>query len=191
VQVERPPGYDTGVKALVVLTLTILSLAAPISAQAVRTVAVADFMDDSMDGTLIGAARLSVDLERFLAEQGRDRLRVVAVDDVRAAMRGRGYTPDDMVSPTRAAEIARAVGADWIVTGRWSHLDLDDLRMTDAVWLVTGHAVIEIRVLEAASRRILLQDSFSGAAYGSRRWLLLRQAAQVALFRAADRIARL
>jgi hypothetical protein len=176
---------------LVVLTLALMSHVAPGAAQGVRVVAVADFLDESADGGQIGAARLSADLQRLLAERGRDRMRVVAVDEVRAAMRARGYKPEDMVSPTRAAEIATAVGAEWIVTGRWLHLDLDDLRMTDPIWLMSGHATIEIRVLEAATRRIVLRDSFLGVAYGAGRWGLLQQAAYAALVRAAERIVRL
>lgn len=157
--------------------------------------AVADFVDDSLDGSLIGAERLSENLQRLLADRARDRLRVVPVDEVQAAMRARGYRPHDLVSPTRAAEIARAVGADWIVKGRWSHLDRDIEQLPDGRRLAFGQALIEIRVLEAASRRRLLEEGFSGLAGGAGSLgpggNLLRQAAGLALQGAAERIARL
>lgn len=114
---------------------------------------------------------------------------------MRAAMRARGYRPHDLVSPTRAAEIARAVGADWIVMGRWSHFDRDIEQLPDGRWLAFGQALIEIRVLEAASRRRILEEAFSGLAGGAGSLgpggNLLRQAAGLALQRAAERIARL
>src|SRR3972149_6546219 len=90
-----------------------------------QTAAPAAFVDETVDGYQIGAVRLSAELQAYLAAQGRDRLRVVAVDEVRAAMRAREYAPADLVSPTKAAEIAQAVGADWLITGRWVYLDLD------------------------------------------------------------------
>ena len=173
-----------------------LASGGPGTAQTLRVVAVADFVDDSLDGSLIGAERLSEDLQRLLADRARDRLRIVPVGEVRAAMRARGYRPHDLVSPTRAAEIARAVGADWIVMGRWSHLDRDIEPLPDGRRLAFGQALIEIRVREAGSRRILLEESFSGLAggagsFGSGGGNLLRQAAEVALRRAAERIAGL
>jgi hypothetical protein len=181
---------------LAILVLAASLLAGPGAAQTLRVVAVADFVDDSLDGSLIGAERLSEDLQRLLSDLSRDRLRVVPVGEVRAAMRARGYRPHDLVSPTRAAEIARAVGAEWIVMGRWSHLDRDIERLPDDRRLAFGQALIEIRVLEASSRRTLLEEAFSGLAGGGGLLGLgggnvLRQAADAALRRAAERIARL
>jgi hypothetical protein len=48
----------------------------------------------------------------------------VAPERVDEAMRRLGYFPAHLVSPRRAREVARAVGADWLVTGRWIHLDV-------------------------------------------------------------------
>lgn len=179
---------------LIILAIVVLAaslLAAPGTAQTLRVVAVADFVDDSMDGSLIGADRLSEDLQRLLADLGRGRLRVVPVGEVRAAMRARGYRPHDLVSPTRASEIARAVGVEWIVMGRWSHLDTEMEPLPDGRRLAFGQALIEIRVRDATSRRILLEESFSGFVRGPGASSLLRRAAVAALQGAAERIARL
>ena len=171
--------------------LALLTLAPPGAAQALRVVAVADFVDETVDGYQIGAVRLSADLQAYLAAQGRDRLRVVAVDEVRAAIRARGYAPADLVSPTKAAEIAQAVGADWLITGRWVYLDLDRERQAGVRVPALAQAVIEIRVLQASTRRTLLNDTFSGIGFGLTNAFLLRQAARVALQRAAARISNL
>ena len=171
--------------------LALLTLAPPGAAQALRVVAVADFVDETVDGYQIGAVRLSAELQAYLAAQGRDRLRVVAVDEVRAAMRARGYAPADLVSPTKAAEIAQAVGADWLITGRWVYLDLDRERQAGVRVPALAQAVIEIRVLQASTRRTLLSDTFSGIGFGLTNAFLLRQAARVALQRAAARISNL
>ncbi len=87
------------------------------------------------------------------------------------------------------------MGADWIVMGRWSHLDRDIEQLPSERWLAFGQALLHIRVLEAGSRRILLEEAFSGLAGGAGSLgpggNLLRQAAGLALQRAAERIARL
>ena len=54
-----------------------------------------------------------------------------------------------------------------------------------------AQAVIEIRVLQASTRRTLLSDTFSGIGIGITNAFLLRQAARVALQRAAVRISNL
>lgn len=181
---------------LVVVCLSVLALGAAVSAQStIRTIAIADFVDESLDGAVVGAPRLNADLQQILASRGAGRVRVTPAEDVRATMRAQGVTARDLVSPTKAAALAQAVGADQIVTGRWLHLDLDVLtvpspidptvQMVLAVW---GSSLLEIRVLEAPTRRILLQDSVGGTARGFTRFGVLVQAAQIALQRAADRI---
>ena len=164
-------------------------------APAVRTVAIADFVDESMDGAFIGAGRLNASLQRILSDRAGGRLRVVATEDVRAAMRTQGVTARDLVSPTKSAALAQAVGADWIVTGRWTHLDVDVFTRPnpadpdrEIVVRVSGHSLLELRVLEAATRRIVLQDSVGGDSFGFTRLHALIQAAQIALVRAADRL---
>lgn len=178
-------------KLLGALVLALLLLAPPGVAQTVRVVAVADFVDETADGFLIAAPKMSEELQRLLAERGVGRLRVVPVDAVRAAMRERNVGPRDLFGPNRAAEVAAAVGAEWIVTGRWLHLDTDVERVPGMSFHPTGSALLEIRVLEASSRRVLLDDSFSGFSAGLPGWFLLRVAAHQALFRAAERIARI
>ena len=173
------------------IVLLLLALATPGAAQSVRVVAVADLWDDTVDGALINAPRLSGDLQVYLAWQARGRFRVVAVDDVRAAMRARGYKPADLVSPSRSVEIAQAVGAEWLVTGRWHALDLEREHIPGMRFAPIAQAMIEIRVLEVSGRRILLDEFFSGGGAGFANVLLLRQAARAALQRAAARISGL
>jgi len=114
---------------------------------------------------------------------------------VRAAMRARGYTQEDLIYPARVSEIAQSLGADWVITGTWSQLRIisrgtpetpPGIRHSDAFAI----ADVEIRVLEALSRRRLLEDRFSGRAPGGDRGSLLLAATE-ALRDAAGRIARL
>ncbi len=190
----RAARYNPGMKLLGALSLVLLLLATPGAAQTtqpVRVVAIVDFVDETADGFLIQAPRLSEELQRLLTERAGGRLRVVPVETVRAAMRERNLGPRDLFGPNRSAEVAAAVGADWIVTGRWTHLDTDMERAAGMPFHPTGSALLEIRVLEVSSRRVLLNDSFSGFSAGLPGSFLLRFAAQQALFRAAERIARL
>lgn len=180
---------------LVLAAVLALRPAAVAQTPAVRTIAVADLVDESMDGAFIGAGRLNAVLEGILSDRAGGRLRVVPTEDVRAAMRAQGVTARDLVSPTKAIAVAQAVGAEWIVTGRWTHLDVDVLTRPDPsdpareiVVRVSGHSLLELRVLEAATRRIVLQDSVSGDSFGFTRLHALIQAARAALLRAADRL---
>ncbi|MDQ7842490.1 MAG: hypothetical protein QN141_03155 [Armatimonadota bacterium] len=174
----------------------VLAVTLPVRAQTARVVAVADFDTISADSGRIPPAQLTALLAHLLAQQGAH-LRVVAADAVRAALRARGYAPSDLVSPAVAAEVARAVGADWVVTGRWTQLrvvsfSVPDDPATPAVRDGDGLAVadVQVRVLEAASRQRVFEGRFQGvvggADYGS---LLL--AASEALRGAAAAIARL
>jgi len=183
-----------------VVLAALLAVAPATAAQgpAVRTIAVADFVDDSTDGGVIGASRLNAVLGRLVADRGGDRVRVVATEAVRAAMQAQGVLAPDLVSPTRAVALAQAVGADWIVTGRWLHLDVDIFTVpsradptVEVPVSVVGGSLLEIRVLEAATRRVVLRDSLGGESRGFSPFWALRRAAQVALQRAADRILRL
>ncbi|MGH2349574.1 MAG: hypothetical protein ACRDFT_08930 [bacterium] len=144
----------------------------PAAGQSVRTAAVIDFVDETSDGRMIGAARLSAELAADLAAVSGGRLRVVPVETVRAAMAARGYVPRDIFNTTKMLEIASAVGADLIVTGRWMHLDTDwvDIERpgTDRPMFryAVGSAMLEVRVIEAPSRQVLLADSFSDSVQG-------------------------
>jgi hypothetical protein len=175
----------------IIAVLVLGLLPGPVHAQAPHVVAVADFVDDTADGLQIGAVGLSADLQTYLAQRAGNRLRVIPVAEVRAVMRARGYTPADLVSPTRSAEIARAVEADWLVTGRWHYLDLERKVRLGVPRGAFAQAIIDIRVLEVATRRVLLSDMFSGTKVGMGNTFLLRQAAQGALQQAATSVAGL
>ncbi len=170
----------------------------PLRAQAPRPVAVADFVDESLDGRFIRARRLSGELQRLLAQQADGRLRVIAGDEVWAALQVRSYTPDDLVYPSKAAEVAAAVGAEWIVTGRWTRLRLihlpeprtpPDLRHgSQDGW---AYATLQVRVLETSTRRVLLEQAYSTNVFGLATPFLLQIAARKVLEDAAAGIARL
>ena len=78
------------------------------------------------------------------------------------------------------------------------HLDVEvftlpsktDPRLEVPVGLV-GNSLLELRVLDTKTRRVVLQDAFGGESRGSFRLGVLTQAAQIALHRAADRILNL
>ncbi len=165
-----------------------LTLALPVTAQPVRVVAVADFADDSTYGRLIDARRMNAVLGQLLTERSKGRLRVVAIAEVRAAMEARSYGANDLDYPSRAAEIARAVGADWLITGRWAYAEWDSDPM-ELPRVGDSDAVINIRVIDAVTRRILLEESFWS--HSSGHWTGLRRAAEEALQKAAERIVQL
>lgn len=170
---------------LCAVAVLVAALGAPAAGQGVRTVAVVDFVDETSDGRLIGASRLSTDLAAELAGISGGRLRVVPVETVRAAMAARGYALREIFNTTKMVEIAAAVGADVIVTGRWMHLDTDwitlEQRMDRPLILyAVGNAMIEVRVIEAPSRQVLLAESFSDTVTGfGPPSLILRAARQV------------
>lgn len=164
----------------------LLVSAVPSFGQSARAVAVVDFVDETSDGRMIGAARMSADLAADLAGAAGGRLRVVPVETVRAAMAARGYGTREIFNTTKMMEIAAAVGADVIVTGRWMHLDADWITTGDPgkerILYAIGTAMIEVRVIGAPTRRVLLAESYSDTATGfgfSRPFLVLRAARQV------------
>ncbi len=165
-----------------------LTVALPVTAQPVRVVAVADFADDSTYGRLIDARGMNAVLGRLLTEQSKGHLRVAAGAEVRAAMEARRYGAIDLDYPSRAAEIARAVGADWLITGRWTYMEIDSDPM-ELPAIADSDAAINIRVIDAATRRILLEEAFWS--YSSGHWTGLRWAAEGALQKAAERIIQL
>ncbi len=175
----------------------LITPAVPAVGQTVHTVAVIDFVDETSDGRMIGASRLSAELSGELAVAGGGRLRVVPVETVRAAMAERGYSTREIFNTTKMLEIAAAVGADWIVTGRWMHLDTDWVMIerpgSDRPMFryIIGSAMIEVRVIEAPSRRVVLADSFSDSVQGIfGPPLLILQAARRVLRQVAVSIAR-
>jgi len=181
---------------MVLAAVVALALAMPVRAQTLRVVAVADFDSISADSGRIPAAQLTVLLQRLLAQQG-GHLRLVAADSVRAALRARGYAPADLVSPTVAAEVARAVGADWVVTGRWTQLRIISRSVPEDPTVPSARdgdglavADVQVRVLEAATRRRVFEGRFQGVAGGADYGSLLLAASE-ALRGAAAAIARL
>ena len=172
--------------------------AVPAMGQPLRAVAVVDFVDETSDGRMIGAARLSGDLAAELAGASGGRLRVVPVEAVRAAMAGRGYGTREIFNTTKMMEIAAAVGADVIVTGRWMHLDTDWMTLEqpgtdkERILYAIGSAMIEVRVIEAPTRQVLLAQSFSDSVtgFGFGPPVLVLRAARSVLQQAALTIAK-
>lgn len=182
---------------MILIVIMLLAALVPAQAQSARTVAVVDFLNISVDSGLVPSALLSEILQDLLQHRAAGRFRVIAGDNVRAALRTRGYTAEDLIFPSRAVEIAQAVGADWLVTGRWTQLrfigrstpedpGMPPIRQGDQF----AYAAVEVRVLEAANRRILFEGRFTGEATGGDLSSLLLAATE-ALRDAADRIIRL
>lgn len=176
--------------------LAFLLLAPPAVAQAPRAVAIVDFVDDSDGGIHVGADRFSAELDALLAARAAGRVRAVSGEPVRAALRARGLTPRDLVSPTRAAEVGAAVGAEWIVTGRWSQLATfaipdEPSGMTPPPREQGAVALLDVRVLEVSSRRVLLRSSYAGHSFFHTGRFALIAAAREALQKAAAAIAGL
>lgn len=178
-------------KLLIAGLLAAMIIAVPAGAQTTRVIAVADFVDETTGGLFISATRLNEALAALINNRAGGRLRVASVAQLRNEMRSRGFSPRDLVSPTSASVIAVALGADLIVTGRWTHLDADGPELEPFWTPGSANAVLEIRVLEVATRRIVLRDSFQGIAAGGGSIGMLWRAAYMALYQAADPISRL
>ncbi len=176
--------------------LLVVALTGPVGAgSAPRTVAVAEFSAEGGDGFWLDLFRLQGQLVRRLNRLWG--LRVVGPDEVLAVMRQHRHSPEALyVWTSQAAEVARAVGADWIVVGRWTHLALDgDSRPSDdpriaRPSLSVAHAALQVRVVEAATRRILLEETFAVTRAGGGWGLgLLVDAAEAVLDRVVRRLA--
>lgn len=178
-------------RILVAGLLAAIIVAMPAMAQTTRVIAVADFVDETHGGVFISASRLNEPLATLINNRAAGRLRVASVAVLRDEMRARGLTPRDLVSPTSASVIAVALGADLIVTGRWTHLDADAGELEPFFSPGSANAVLEIRVLDVAARRVVLRDSFHGIAAGGGAIGMLWRAAYMALYHAADTIGRL
>lgn len=172
----------------------ILLALAPAQGQTIRTVALADFEDISLDSGLIPIAHLSEVLRQLLQQQAGGQWRIIAGDPVRAAMRARGFTSQDLIFPSRASQIAQAVGAEWVVTGRWTQLRFISRSTPEPPSTRHGDALaiadVEVRVLEASSRRRVFEGQFSGRSVGGDFGSLLLAATE-ALRGVAAAIARL
>ncbi|MCS7173398.1 MAG: hypothetical protein N0A24_08435 [Armatimonadetes bacterium] len=176
--------------ALLFAFLTALSTAGHVP----PVLAVAEF---STVGT--AATHLLVDLESPSAQLASllghriPGLRVLPVDRVRSVARELGLRPEDLYVWTgRAAVVARTAGASWIVTGRWTHLDLDGLSLPAPASRVpavsVAHAALQLRVVEAVTQRILLEETFAATRADGRGTAALVEAV---LLQAARRIAGL
>lgn len=194
--VDREEEGDVTMRAILLAAIMLLAALTPVRAQTVRVVAVADFENISVDSGQIPQPYLTDVLRRLLQRQAGG-LQVVAADAVRAALRARGYTPADLTSPTVAAEIARAVGADWVVTGRWTQLRIISRSVPEDPTVPSARdgdglaiADVEIRVMEGATRRRIFEGRFSGRAVGADYGSLLLAATE-ALRGVAATIARL
>ncbi|MER3455519.1 MAG: hypothetical protein C4303_00200 [candidate division GAL15 bacterium] len=177
-----------------VATMLAVALAAAFAAaQPARTVAVAPFWDLSTDGALVDADRLNVELSSLLAATGR--FRVVSAHLVAHAMRSLGSFPAQLFHPARAREVREAVGADWLVVGRWTHLASTADGEFDAGLPRRGGggavAVLDVWVWERANPRPRYEatfDAFRPAVLGT---LSLKDAAEEVLRKAAAALGRL
>lgn len=179
--------------AVVWVALVVAGATAWASAQARPAVGVAPFWDLSADGALVDAQGMNRDLARLLERTGR--VRVVPPERVSAAMRSLGYFPSQLFHPARAREVAEAAGADWLVTGRWTHLDRTGPDDSDTGLPRRGAggvvAVLEVWVWDRTRSKPLVEatfDAFRPAASGS---LALKDAAEEVLRKAAAALARL
>lgn len=167
----------------------------PARAQTRTVLAVVDFADEGADGRLIQASRLSSYLEHRLQALAGDRLQVVSGDAVRAAMRAQGVTPSDLLSRSRAAALATAVGASRIVVGSWHTLSVssapDDPSVTPRGSERMATAIFNTWVVDAASGAVVFQASYVGRASGLPIRLALLHAAREALNQAASAIGQI
>lgn len=178
-------------KRLILSVCAAAIVAMPAAAQTSRVIAVADFVDETHGGLFISATRLNGPLAVLISDRAGGRVTVAPVGRLRDEMRARGFSPRDLVSPTTASVVAVALGADLIVTGRWTHLDVD-VPEQDTSWRPgSAIAVLEIRVLEVATRSVILRESFHGSASGGSSIGMLWRAAYMALYQAATAISRL
>jgi hypothetical protein len=180
---------------LALAALILMVAFAPAQAQTARVIVVADFANISVDSGSIPQAMLSDILRQQLQQRFPAPAQVVSGDRVRAAMRARGYTHEDLIYPSRAALLAQDFGADWVITGTWTQLRIisrgspDDspfVRQGDA----SAIADVEVRVLEVSTRRRLMEERFNGRAPGGDLGSLIIAATE-ALRDAAGRIAKL
>jgi len=181
---------------LVMSGLIALAVPGPTRAQTRTLLAVADFADMGTDGgKMIHAERLSGYLQQRVQALAGDRLRVVAGDEVRAAMLAQEVTPVDLLRRPRAATVAAAVGASRIVTGSWRMLSIasgpdNPPGVTPRGNERRGTAIIDVWVIDGSSGAVVLQGSYVGRAWGQGRLALL-EAAREALDQAANAIARM
>ena len=170
----------------------VLGLVAPAAAQAVRTVAVAPFWDLSADGAQVDAQGMNRNLTDLLARAGR--LQVVPPERTAAAMRSLGLWPSQLFHPARARQLAQAVGADWLVVGRWTHLDSLVHGDSGADLPRRGGgvvAVLEVWVWEGGGARPRYEATFHAFRPAGGGTLGLREAAEEVLRRAAAALSRL
>jgi hypothetical protein len=158
-----------------------------------RTLAVAEFSTIGTDAPL-WADRWSDRLVTQLARRAGPSLRLLPTAAVRAEARRLGARPEELYVWTgRAATLARAVGADWILTGRWTHLDVEAIQrpvdpQAPPVLVAFAQAVLQVRVVEAATQRILLEETFAATRAGGPTVGLLNQAVDDVLAQVARKI---
>lgn len=162
------------------------------AAQPKRAVAVAPFWDLSADGASVDAERLNMELLNLLDRTGR--FQVVPPDRVAQAMRSRRYWPSDLFHPARAREVREAVGADWLVVGRWTHLDTlahGDSDLPRPPLASGAVAVLELWVWEPGRNQPRYEATFDSFWPGAGGTLALRLAAEAVLRKAAAALAGL
>lgn len=160
---------------------------------AVRTVAVAPLWDLSADGAQVDAGRLNRELSALLLRTGR--FQVVPADRVAEVMRSLRLWPSQLFHPAHARELSTALGAEWLVVGRWTHLDSLAHGDTDPNLPRLGGggavAVLEVWVWERGGTRPRYEATFDSFWPASGGTLGLRLAAEQALRKAAAALSRL
>jgi hypothetical protein len=169
-------------------------VAAPVQARPALTVAVGEFVDESVDGFRVDAGRMHREFATVLATVGAGRLRVIPVEQVEQAMRAQRLRPPDLLQPLAGVRVAAAVGARWLVAGRWTALEVDRPELPpvpdDLIRPVLVHAGLEVWVVDAAARRLVLRELFATTTIATGNHTL-QEAARAVLRQAAARVAGL
>jgi hypothetical protein len=171
------------------IVASIASGAAPVRG-ADHTVAVALFYAPTPVTTYTGVVPedyVAADLSTLLAASSAGRLTVVPRDRVKAAEYALRWRTDDALRFGRLQQLAAAVGADRVVVGWIRQLTVEgngggggpDFDLGGgAGGLITGLAVVEYQVFDAAQGRIVYETESEGHAVGG---VSLPRAAQATL----------
>lgn len=148
-----------------------LSAAAPAVGAAPTVIVVAPLADEvGMQQELVrwAAMRLSVLLSAA-------RFQVVPLDQTERVFRQMGLRPADLIGLSRPVELGARLGAEAVITGRLTRLDLDPPGSALVPPVVTrkdvkgppeAFLVLDLRVLQVPTRRVLLWTEASGQGTG-------------------------
>lgn len=131
-------------------------VARPPDLTGVRVLAIAPLDDEARPSRAL-AEQASADLSD-LARRGP--FQVVPASRVLQEMRLLGWVPADLISPARTATLGARVGADAVLTGRLIEVlqEVERERPGPRVATIYSRVVVDVRILEVVSRRILWQE---------------------------------